>query len=301
MAETGGDQQHKFSRRDFLKQAGYAIGGVIVGCAGGSLLGREMVSWFLQPQSAEPKKIPETPVQMTPLAKQEFPPDLVFTGKSHKYDGEAARIIEGVKNDFGVSIISPKTWGEKNEPNMPYGIREIAYIAESISQSPPEYRASSRSPHEILLLRVPGSTSEGAGGGYNGRRIIIFTSETFDGDRQMQGQAGDLYGTEGNHLKNAVIHEYTHSFTEATQGLQDTWNIQTGWFQKTDGSWTNDSPGTLIHDGGADTSPSEDIAVSAGLMFVKPDSLSSSRRDFFLTNPHYASWPTIASYKENHH
>lgn len=88
--------------------------------------------------------------------------------------------------------------------------------------------------------------------------------------------------------------------TEATQGLQEAWNSQTHWAQRVDGSWNNSDSTTLIHDGGADVSPGEDIAVSAGLMFVKPESLSSNRRDFFLTNPHYASWPTVASYHEAH-
>lgn len=299
MSEEGIDQPKKISRRDFLKLAGIGIGGVTVACAGGEI-GKKVIGWFLTPPS-EPEVIPPIPTQAPQPDNREFPPDLVFTGESHQYDGEAARIIEGVKKDYGISIISPKTWGEKNEPNMPYGVREIAYIAEAISSLPPEYQTSSRSPREVLLLRAPGSASEGAGGGYNGRRIILFTSETFDGDRQMHGQAGELYGTERDHLKATVTHEYTHSFTEATPGLQDSWNTQAGWSQKSDGSWTNDSPGALIHDGGADVSPGEDIAVSAGLMFVKPESLSPNRRDFFLANPHYASWPTISAYKETQH
>ena len=303
--EVGGN---KLSRNVFLKVVGAAFTGVGLGCLASSPA-RKFMEWFLQtpktdktptPLVTKPPVITATPLETHVPIPQEFPPDLVFKGEAHQYNGDSETIIEGVKKDFGISIISPTTWGEKNEPNLKWDTRSIALIAEAISQLPPEYRSSNRSPREILLMRSPGSTSEGAGGGYNGRSIILFISETFAPDEFLHGEAGRLYGYQRDHLRATVTHESTHSFCEAYPELLKTWIQQTGWVQEIDGKWINRDQTTLIHDGGADANPGEDLAVSAGLMHVQSSSLSKNRATFFLTNDHFASWPTITTYKINH-
>ncbi len=273
------------SRREFLLRArNVAIGGCFVGA------GAVAVKWFLEPST--PNNIESPSI---------FSPDLVFNGEKHQYEGKEAEIIEKIKSDFGVSIISPKIWGEKNEINLKYGIKDIMCVAQTISQLPSEYWHSSRSPKEILLLRVPGSNSEGAGGGYNSRRMVLYTSETFDPDLQFQDdKARKMYGKQGNHLRATICHEWTHSFVEENPALLNDFIGRTGW-KSIDDKWKNNNSANLIRDGGADVSPNEDIAVSAGLMLVNSEFLSDDRRNFFLSNPHYQSWSSVTAYKENHH
>lgn len=280
MTETGTEnsvQGKKLTRRKFLKGLTALAGSVLIGCSGNPGTSSEIS----QPDS-------------------KFLPDIVFGGETYSYDGESASLIEKIKNNYGVSIISPKTWGENNEPNLPYGLEEISYIAETINQLPPEYLYSSRSPKEILLLRGVGSLNEGAGGGYYRRRLIVFTSEKFDPDSQMQIQSEIPYGTQKNHLMALIVHEYTHSFIETYPEIMNDWNQQMKWIKKPDGSWINQNPQNLPHSGNADLYPWEDIAVSTSLMFVNPSSLSADRISFFLKNQHYQSWPAVILYKKNH-
>lgn len=297
MDEGGADTHKKISRRDFLKLMGW--GAVAVGLE--AVGATACVNFFLGKKGTTqplPSEIPPSTSQ--PVDERRFPPDLGFTGEARKFEGEAARIIEGVERDFGVKIISPLTWedsGQVNE-NLPWSMKDVALVAESVSQLPPEYRTSSRSPREILLLRSKGSASEGAGGGYASRRLILFTSETFSPDEKLHGYAGELYGYQRNHLRATVHHEYTHSFTESHPELGQLWIEKMGWKKDPSGNWTNDRPQNLIADGGADKNPGEDIAVSTAVMLVNPNILSTDRRDFFLTNEHYSNWPTVQAFKQ---
>lgn len=297
MDESGADTHKKISRRDFLKLMGWGAVALGLEAAGATAC----VNFFLgkknDAQALPPEIPPPTP---QPADERQFPPDLVFTGEARKFEGDAAKIVEGVEKDFGVKIISPLTWEDNGQvkENLPWSTRDIALVAESVSQLPPEYRTSSRSPKEILLLRSKGSASEGAGGGYASRRLILFTSETFSPDEKLHGYAGELYGYQSDHLRAAVHHEYTHSFTEAYPEVGQLWEETTGWKKDTLGNWVNDRPQNLIPDGGADKNPGEDIAVATAVMLVNPNILSADRRDFFLTNEHYSSWPTVQAFKQ---
>ena len=300
MSEVNVDGQKKISRRDFLKTIGAAI--TILGL---EAAGAAAVNFFLN-NSGDKNKKPEVtspPPPTSPTAnKDQFPPDLVFTGEARPFEGEAAKIVEGLKKDFGVKIISPMTWendGQVSE-NLAWNVQEIAPLAESISQLPPEYRNSSRSPREVLLLKTPGSKSEGAGGGYASRRLVVYISEAFASNEMLHGQALELYGQQRDQLRASVHHEYTHSFIEAHPDVLSEWGQKTGWRQDKPGAWSNDRPQNLIPDSGADKSPNEDIAVSAGIMLVNPTAISEDRRNFFLTNEHYANWPIVLSYKSDH-
>lgn len=301
MDEGGADLSRKMSRREFLKLFGFT--GCVIGL--NTIGAIACVKFFMRRKNenstAFTEAIKEPPVKTQPAQhEQQFPSDLIFTGEERKFEGEAARIIEGVEKDAGVKIISPLTWEENGQikDNLPWSIRDIALVAESVSQLPPEYRVSARSPKEILLLRTPGSMSEGAGGGYGSRRLVLFTSETFSPDEKLHGYAGELYGYQRDHLRAAVHHEYTHSFTEAYPEVGYEWIEKTGWKKAVSGTWINDRPQNLILDGGADKSPSEDMAVSTSVMLVNPKMLSYDRRDFFLTNEHYSSWPTVQAFKQ---
>lgn len=227
-----------------------------------------------------------------------FPPDYIYTGRDHPYGQEAERIIDGVKKDFGVEMLSPTSWRVEEEivETLPWETREIAVVAEAISQLPPAYRTSERAPIQILLLKLP--ESGGAGGAYGQRALLLFIPEDFlPPDKVFDvTETRRLYGTYRNHLRATVIHEYTHSFTEAHPEIFADWVEQVGWVQDSSGEWTNKNPENLIHDGRADETPGEDIAVSAGLMLVNPEVLSEDRLDFFLTNPHYSDWPTVLEY-----
>lgn len=226
--------------------------------------------------------------------------DFVYQDEVHTYEGETARIIEQAKRDFGVEILSPTTWvvDEETVENLPWSTRDVAIVAEAVSQLPPAFRNSERAPLQILLIRLPGSVSEGAGGGYTQRNLILFTSETFSPDSQMHAEAGELYGLQRDLLRAAVHHEYAHSFIEAHSELISEWAKQTGWTQDSEGKWVNKNPENLIREAGADSFPWEDIAVSTGLMLVNPKALSEERRNFFLINPHFSNWPTVLDYKE---
>lgn len=234
------------------------------------------------------------------VQEEELLPAIVYEGETHKYEGETERIIENAKRDFGVEIISPTAWmvDEEIVENRPWETWDIAIVAEAISQLPPAFRISKRAPLQVLLLRLPGSMSEGAGGGYAQRNLTLYTSEAFSPDSQIHGAGGELYSLQRDHLRAAVHHEYTHSFTEAFPELVLDWVKQTGWIQDPEGKWINQRPENLIHDGGADQSPWEDIAVSTSLMLVNPSVLSQDRREFFLTNPHFSNWPTVLDYKK---
>lgn len=296
------DLSRKMSRREFLGFLG--LTGCVIGL--NTVGAIACVKFFMrrknETSTAFTEAIKGPPVQTQPVQpEQQFPSDLVFTGEKRKFEGEAARIIEEVEKDAGVKIISPLTWEENGQirDNLPWSIRDIALVAESVFQLPPEYRVSARSPKEILLLRTPGSMSEGAGGGYGSRRLVLFTSETFSPDEKLHGYAGELYGYQGDHLRAAVHHEYTHSFMDAYPEVGQEWIEKTGWKKATSGTWINDRPQNLIPDGGADKSPNEDMAVSTSVMLVNPKMLSHDRRGFFLTNEHYGSWPTVQAFKQD--
>lgn len=291
-------EQDKFTRRQLLKMLGAGAVGICLATP----IAVEIAKFFLPNSSNE--KQPATPTISTtsPAEKPNFPPDLVFTGPAHQYEDETTGIIDRVEKHFGVKIISPKTWGEKGkeQPNLPWGTRDIAYVAQAISQLPPEYHNTNRSPKEILLLRAPRSSSEGAGGGYANRRMILFTSETFDPEAEFRSPVpARLYRNQGNHLRASVVHEWTHSFDESKPDIITHFANQTGW-EQVQGKWKNRNPENLIHDGGADTSPSEDLAVSAGIMSVNPDHLPADRKNFFLKEQVYSNWPTIVDYKKKH-
>lgn len=299
MDEANADLPRKISRREFLKLAG--LGTVVVGLE--AVGATACVNFFLGRKNGDstvsieaPSPTPAQPVD----TERQFPPDLVFTGEARRFEGEAGRIIEGVEKDFGVKIISPLAWEDNSQikENLPWSVRDIALVAEAVSQLPPEYRTSNRSPKEILLLRSPGSVSEGAGGGYALRRLVLFTSETFSPDEMMHEKAGELYGYQRDHLRAIVHHEYTHSFTETRPEVGLQWVEEMGWKQDASGNWINEKSQNLIPDGGADKSPGEDIAVSCAVMLVNPKILSEDRRNFFLTNEHYSNWPTIQAYKQ---
>ncbi|OGG11845.1 hypothetical protein A2Z00_00105 [Candidatus Gottesmanbacteria bacterium RBG_13_45_10] len=289
-------ESHPYTRREFLQMM---FGGAVGICIG-SPIAAGLLRYYL---SAGPlPKQTDTPTPLIPTT--EFPPDLVFTDKYHEYDDKAAEIIERVKKDFDVTIVSPTTWGEsgKEQTNLPWRTRDIAYVAQAISQLPPAYWHDSRSPREILLLRMPGSSSEGVGGGYANRRMILYTSETFDPETQFRAnESRRMYTTQGNHLRAAVCHEWTHSFMEGNPNIFADFVKQAGWEQIVGkNEWKNLYPKNLIHDCEADVYPSEDVAVSAGLMLVNPDFISQDRRNFFLTEPSYSNWPTVTDYR-NHH
>lgn len=237
-----------------------------------------------------------------PAPKEEFLPAVVYEGELRTYEGEAARIIEQAKKDFGVETISPTRWmvDEEAVENLPWGTMDIAIVAEAISQLPPAYRNSKIAPLRVLLLRLPGSISEGSGGEYvwGQRKIHLYTSEAFKPDNQMHGVAGELFGLERDDLRAALDHEYTHAFQEAFPEVLSDWARQTGWIQDSEGKWINENPENLIHYSVSDSSPWEDMAVSASLMLVNPKALSEERKEFFLTNPHFSDWPTVLDYKE---
>ena len=237
------------------------------------------------------------------LEEKEFPPAYYYGGEAHQYDGEALAIIERAKEHFGVEITSPTRWmfGEEENENLRWSEREIGLVAEAISQLPPSYlNNNQRSPKQIILLKAPGSASEGAGGGYNGRQLVVYISETFSPDEKLHGPAGSLYGFQRDHLRAAVVHEWTHSFLEAHPKLEQEFVEKTGWMKDSNGDWANQKPDNLIHDGNADKFPGEDISVSAGLFLVNPDALPEDRLDFFLDNAYFSSWSAVQAYQESH-
>lgn len=209
----------------------------------------------------------------------------------------AAKIIVEMERNFGVQIISPKTWqwqhGEQASENLSWTIEEIGMLAETMLQLPPEYINNSKSPKTIFLVKQPGSAGGSIGGGYAARKIFYALPEDFDFNKELHGDAGKLYGFERNHFKATIVHEYTHSFVEANPELLNQWIQKIGWKQDQVGVWVNERPQNLIPDGGADKSPNEDIAVSAGIMFVKPEALSNDRKNFFLTSSHYSNWSIV--------
>lgn len=273
------EETKRLPRRKFLKFVGLCGLGV---AALTSPVARSAIEWFSRndtQQSTQPS------IDKKPQSSSSFGPDLVFRGETYQYDKEIQDIIDGVKKDFDVNILTPKTWGEKNDLNLPWDLKSVSLVAEALSQLPSEYHKSNRSPREILLLRSSGSSSEGAGGGYNGRSVILMTSENFSPEQPFRGdEAAKLYGLQGDHLRASVAHEYTHSFTEANPKLFTDWVDQMKWIQQEDGKWVNQDVDTVINDGGAAISPLEDMAVSAGLMLVNHFALSPNRIFFFHDN-----------------
>ena len=215
-----------------------------------------------------------------------FPPDLEFQGETNQLSEEASLIIEGVRNDYGVQFISPRYW--EGLPNEVWGENEIAAVAEAISSLPPQYHNNnSRSPREILLLRGANSLSQGAGGGYANRQLILLTPSNFAPYENLRDEAGRLYGNQRNQLRATVVHEWTHSFTEAHPELVEDWITQTGWEQGAQGNWHKINPNNELSDGNADKFPVEDIAVSAAILVVNPTSLPEDRINFFLESSFY--------------
>ncbi len=275
----------KYTRREFLGMSALAgTGGIVCVCAETSMIGL-MARYFL----------PEKP-------DGKSSDDLEFSDEIYQYNSEVKRIVEQVKSEFGVKIVSPKTWAipGKEQLNLPWGLKEIALVAQALSQLPPAYFENNRSPREILLLRVFGSAADGGvGGGYIQRRMLLYTSEKFQPETKLDNPTlRSLYLTQGDELRNAVIHEWTHSFTEANPDVLDDFAKQAGWIRQVDGSWKNINPKNLFHHADADILPREDIAVSAGLMLVNPGVLSSDRRNFFLNRPEYSTWSSVTKLKK---
>lgn len=291
------------SRREFFKKIGGVSGVLFIDGLGVA------AAYFLLRRSRAAAAVASmlfSPSSQPANKGEPYTPGFVFTGEIRTFDGEDAKTVTGIEKEFAVKIISPITWDDDNgqiQANSAWTSEEIALLAKSMRQLPPEYRSSSRSPKEIILFKGsgPDSDNEGVGGGYINRSVLFFISAAFGPDRDFRGEvAGKVFGKQGDNMRANVTHEYTHSFIEAHPELLDDWVQQMGWKQEGSSVWSNSKPQNLLSVDRADDNPVEDIAVSAGLMLVNPAALSKDRINFFLTNKHYADWPVVTSYKKNY-
>jgi len=229
-------------------------------------------------------------------------------GESHAVslvDGDFPKMVPNSASEeifqSGATIFSPGIWN--GVENLPWKDSEIAIVTKTLSELPPGYRTTDCAPTRIVLIKVPGTTSPGVGGGYSNGELDLYISEYFLAGAEMYDMAGILYKTQENYLRATLVHEWTHSFIEA-QISQDPeflsgWIQQTGWVLNS-GVWENLRPENLIMDGNSYISPNEDIASSVGLFLVNPDALSESRRNFFLTSPFFADWQAVLDYRNSH-
>lgn len=223
----------------------------------------------------------------------------VYAQEANIFSENVANSVKEAEARYGIQIVSPSFFGLNNEPNRLWLDDWIKIVLETLPKLPPEYLTSPRSPKKILLLCAQGSTSEGAGGGYANRELALFLSETFNPNSGFSGDASRLFSSQGKQLESTIVHEYTHSFTEAFPDVLQEWIQKMGWAQDNN-NWINSNPSSLIPEAEADKSPIEDIAVSAQLMYANPTILSSERRQFFLENPHYKNWSSVTEFIREH-
>ncbi|HHT9138686.1 MAG TPA: hypothetical protein ACFYEK_15755 [Candidatus Wunengus sp. YC60] len=221
----------------------------------------------------------------------QYGPDIDFTGlPMYRYDNDTQKIIENTENTLGIKILSPRFW-LKGADNLPWLSRDINYLTEYLLQLPANYLFSDRSPKQIALIKTLGTSSQGVGGGYTSRGLMLFLAEDFSAEATMPGEAGKIYGLQKMHLKYRIGHEYTHSYIEAQNSLLPDFEKQTGW-NLVNGVWVNKLPQNLIHEDNADHNPNEDIATSFGRLFINPSTsyVSNDRHQFFASNPLYHDW-----------
>lgn len=227
----------------------------------------------------------------------------LYVGKMHQYNTETRAIIENIEGKSKARIISPTDLVSREgyKQNMPWQSEEFKVISEAVSMLPGAYIEDNyRSPIEILLLKAPQSQENfGVIGGYANRAITLEIFETFSPDGSFEYP----YYNQKDLLLGAIIHEWTHSFTEAHPGILLHWQKSTGWSQNMLGEWVNDRPENLnfLFGLSADTpNPIEDIAVSSAMMVVNPKALDEERIQFFLTNPYYSTWSVVQAYKDTY-
>ena len=162
-------------------------------------------------------EVTETPiVQVTEIAleefkkiKDEFLVSQLYGGEKHQYEGESAKIIERIQNEYGISISSSVLWPQGNElkNNLPWTTAEIAIVVEAMSQLPPSYtKNNEKFPREIHLVKLHDTTDwKGIKSGYHFRHMIIEIPPTFSIDEYLPEPLGEIFGTEGNLIRGGFM------------------------------------------------------------------------------------------------
>lgn len=203
--------------------------------------------------------------------------------------GEVKDVINYVEDKYEVQLPDPSTkYPTANYPhNSLWRLPEIRILRTTFDELPSTYFNHAHAP-EVVLVYKQGSSGS-AGGGYDPKigYLLIFLPENFDPNVTFPDNsiAQAYYKTEGKHLEAVIAHEMTHGIDESNfPYLLIDWCNATCW-QRQNGSWTNSCPQDMLHDGGADKDPVEDIAVSASLYVVNPSVLSQSRFQFLKNDP----------------
>ncbi|KKT72569.1 MAG: hypothetical protein UW68_C0033G0016 [Candidatus Collierbacteria bacterium GW2011_GWB1_44_6] len=229
----------------------------------------------------------------TPVEPQLPIPDLVYTGETLEYGTSRQDVIDRIEQNYGVKVICPAL-NENGEPNQLPAITTFLIIEDSLRSLPPAYLQSSRHPKEILLYQSDLPDLEGGlVANYQNRQLTLTLPTTFDFEEPTLYMYQEIYGSQEALLRAVVIHELTHSFTEAHPELIDDWIIQTGWIKNitADGSiyWSNDF--LLQWQIDIDTyNPIEDLAISASIFDANPGYLTSNRQKFFLDHREFSDW-----------
>lgn len=223
-------------------------------------------------------------------------PDSVYEGSSFEYGGRAKELIDSVERDYGINIISPVgiqvIENVARGENIPWTVEEIERMVQVLSQLPPAYFSHSRTPKQIIIMKLSSFPPEAiATGGYYSRRMYILLTEDFSFSTTISNpEINQYYPTHGDVFEAVIVEELTHSLTEGQSIILDDWCNTTGWELEANGEWKNADP-ERIPSNHMRTHPTEDMAGSAGLMFTNPGVLSQNRQDFFHNNSNYARWP----------
>lgn len=236
-----------------------------------------------------------------------FGPDCPYKGETNDLGEGERKLTDLVQATYGIKVISPLEWkfDETEEDSVAWPPDALEVLLEALQEAPPAFLRNERRPVEILIVRRSGvKNNDGGVGGssYSCRVIVLMTAGDFSPDKTLINQKmRSLYGTQGNHLIAATIHELGHRFLESSVEVFKNWIVSMGWvYNRESKNWMIKDIENLPHPlckgfelSGKFFNPQEDFCISAGLLAVNPLSLAIGRRRFFKENPSFRDWQPV--------
>jgi hypothetical protein len=215
-------------------------------------------------------------------------------GRLNEFTGAELQIVDLIKRQYGISVISPRTWSIDGEEfkNEPWNAGELTVIWEVIGDLPPSYLDQEVRPREIVLKKMPWNAEEGERGRIpDPRTMYLSLYEGFHVYRA--GQPGEVFGDPRGMIRFVVGHEWSHLFTASHPEVLQDWIKATGWEQDEHGEWVNEEIQGIAGIASGSSVPDEDFANSVAFMDVNPALLSSDRIDFFRDCKYFDGWGAL--------
>lgn len=260
---------------------------------------------LILPEITETLTPTETPL-LAPTAIAANPEEVKYgtvwqSYELHNYRDERADVIKRVYDTYGVAIVVPvvpeiylvnNNEGESKIDvlrvvNAEWTLDDLMIIEEAINKSPQEFFGTDTYPLQIALVKFDKEV-EGIGGWYNGRNMMITVPSSFQAEAKPFDDWDGLVENQRDELISTVIHELTHSYTEAHPEFLDEYADVRGWYMDSEGNWKNSDPNSIPDIKDWNNNPTEGVAFDVPIMIFDSAMLPEEVRTFLET-----SFPSI--------